>query len=57
MAAIDNMQGEMKMIELLDKRCRLRHLGDGEYVCKRTIHCTKINDNGVFNVGCFKVIR
>lgn len=46
------------MIELLDKKCRLRHLGDGTYMCKKTIHCRKIGkENGVFNTTCFKVIK
>jgi len=47
------------MIELLNKKCRLRHMGDGIYVCKKTMHCPKINDENYqkFNAECFKVIK
>ncbi len=42
------------MMELLNETCRLKHLGDSCYICKKTIYCNKIRQNGKFNIECFK---
>ena len=45
------------MKELLTVKCRLKHIGDGIYICAKIMHCPKIGKyNGVFGADCLKVI-